>query len=157
MSQNKFSKRIGISQFYTYALERGMYNPSKGLIEKISKAFNIPTDIIYLSSMEQNLNTGELGDCLKGFMIEGDSMNPILKHGDILLVEEIALEEIKDDHIYVVHDDNVYVKYIQKLYNTRGKISSLRMLSANYFEYSPFNIKVSDSTKVYTIKKIVKL
>lgn len=103
---------------------------------------------------------GVSGTGLVAFQIEGNSMEPVIKHADIVVCKSVEnLSDIRDNDIYAVRSNgNVWVKYVQKIYNNRGRIARLKMISANYFDHDPFEEEVNESTRLYkVIRKISNL
>jgi hypothetical protein len=97
------------------------------------------------------------GTGLVAFQIEGGSMEPVIKHGDIVVCKSVEnLNDIRDNEIYAVRSSgNVWVKYVQKMYSQRGKINKFKLISANYFDHDPFEEEVNESTRLYkVIRKI---
>lgn len=97
------------------------------------------------------------GSGLVAFQINGNSMEPILKNNDLVVcrfIENIA--DLKDNEIYAVKSNGkVWVKYVQKITNARGRVIALKMISANYFDHDPFEEEVNESTALYkVIRKI---
>lgn len=96
---------------------------------------------------------GISGSGLVAFQIEGNSMDPVIKHGDIVVCRAIEnLNDIRDNEIYAVRSSgNVWVKYVQKMYNNRGRVSKLKLISANYFDNDPFEEEVNETTRLYKV------
>ena len=100
---------------------------------------------------------GVKGSGLVAFQIEGNSMDPVIKHGDIVVCKVIdSVNEIRDNEIYAIKSSgNVWVKYVQRMHNTKGRVSRLKMISANYFDNDPFEEDVNETTRLYkVIRKI---
>lgn len=100
---------------------------------------------------------GVSGAGLVAFQIEGNSMDPVIKHGDIVVCRSVEnLNDIRDNEIYAVRSSgNVWVKYVQKMYNSRGRVNRLKLISANYFDNDPFEEEVNETTRLYkVIRKI---
>jgi phage repressor protein C with HTH and peptisase S24 domain len=93
------------------------------------------------------------GSGLVAFQIEGSSMDPIIKHADIVVCKPIdGVNDIRDNEIYAVRSNgNVWVKYVQKMFNQRGKVDRLKLISANYFDNDPFEEEVNESTMLYKV------
>ena len=94
------------------------------------------------------------------FQIEGNSMDPVIKHGDIVVCKVIdSAAEIRDNDIYAVKSSgNVWVKYVQKMFNSKGRVNRLKMISANYFDNDPFEEEVNESTRLYkVVRKIANI
>lgn len=100
---------------------------------------------------------GIKGSGLVAFQIEGSSMDPVIKHGDIVVCKVIdSVNDIRDNEIYAVKSSgNVWVKYVQRMHNSKGRVSKLKMISANYFDNDPFEEDVNETTRLYkVIRKI---
>ena len=93
------------------------------------------------------------GNGLVAFPIEGDSMEPVIGNGDIIVCREIAsLKEVKENEIYAVKQNGtLWVKYIRCIENKRGQIHKIKLISANHLEFDPFIEEVNDSTRVYKV------
>ncbi len=93
------------------------------------------------------------GPGLVAFQIEGGSMDPVIKHNDIVVCKSVEnLNDIRDNEIYAVRSNgSVWVKYVQKIFNNRGRITRLKMISANYFDNDPFEEEVNETTRLYKV------
>lgn len=93
------------------------------------------------------------GAGLVAFQIEGNSMDPVIRHGDIVVCKSVEnLNDIRDNEIYAVRSNGqVWVKYVQKIFNNRGRIVRLKMISANYFDNDPFEEDVNETTRLYKV------
>jgi len=100
---------------------------------------------------------GVSGPGLVAFQIEGNSMDPVIKHSDIVVCKSVEnLNDIRDNEIYAVRSNgNVWVKYVQKIFNNRGRITRLKMISANYFDNDPFEEEVNETTRLYKVVRKV--
>jgi len=100
---------------------------------------------------------GVSGPGLVAFQIEGNSMDPVIKHNDIVVCKSVEnLNDIRDNEIYAVRSNgNVWVKYVQKIFNNRGRITRLKMISANYFDNDPFEEDVNETTRLYKVVRKV--
>jgi hypothetical protein len=96
---------------------------------------------------------GVSGSGLVAFQIEGSSMDPVIRHGDIVVCKSVEnLNDIRDNEIYAVRSNgNVWVKYVQKIFSNRGRITRLKMISANYFDNDPFEEDVNETTRLYKV------
>ena len=96
---------------------------------------------------------GLRGSGLVAFPIDGRSMEPVISDGDTLICREIGgLSEIKDNEIYAIKSNGtLWVKYVQRVTNNNGKVTSLRMISANNLEYQPFTEEVNEATSLYKV------
>ncbi|MFN0015703.1 MAG: helix-turn-helix transcriptional regulator [Saprospiraceae bacterium] len=93
------------------------------------------------------------GSGLVAFQIEGNSMEPVIRHGDIVVCRSVEnLSDIRDNEIYAVRSNgNVWVKYVQKQYNDRGRVERFKLISANYFDHDPFEEDVNETTRLYKV------
>ncbi len=96
---------------------------------------------------------GVSGSGLVAFQIEGNSMDPVIKHGDIVVCKSVELlNDIRDNEIYAIRSNgNVWVKYVQKVFNNRGRITRFKLISANYFDNDPFEEEVNETTRLYKV------
>lgn len=114
-------------------------------------------------SREDNVHfsiPGVKGNGLVAFPILGNSMEPVIKNGDIVVCRSLEnVQDIRDNEIYAVKSNgSVWVKYVQKLPNPRGRISKLKLISANYFDHDPFEEDVNETTRLFkVIRKISNL
>jgi phage repressor protein C with HTH and peptisase S24 domain len=59
--------------------------------------------------------------------------------------------DIKENDIYAVRSNgSVWVKYVQVI-KTRGRVSHLKLMSANYLEHDPFTEEVTEHTRLYKV------
>lgn len=99
---------------------------------------------------------GIQGSGLVAFQINGNSMEPIIDNGDLVVCREVdRLENIKDNEIYAVKSNgSLWVKYVQRIYHG-NRISQLKLISANHLEHDPFVEDVNVHTRLYkVIRKI---
>ncbi len=97
------------------------------------------------------------GGRLVAFQVEGNSMEPVIQNGDLIVCRELEnSRDIRDNEIYTVRSDgHLWVKYVQKQYDKSGRIIRLKLISANYIEHDPFEIEVNENTRLYkVIRKI---
>ncbi len=96
---------------------------------------------------------GISGNGLVAFPVEGDSMMPTIADGDIVICREInGVNDIKDNEIYAVKNNGaLWVKHVQRIYNNRGRIHRLRLISANNLEFDPFEEEVNEYTRLYKV------
>lgn len=96
---------------------------------------------------------GISGGDLVSFPIDGNSMEPIIKNGDIVICRKIDTpNDIKDNEIYAVKNNGkLWVKHIQPIYNQRRRVVQLLMISANYLEHPPFVEDVNEYTQLYKV------
>jgi len=103
---------------------------------------------------------GVAGTGLVAFQIDGNSMDPVIRNGDIVVCKSVEnLGDVRDNEIYAVRSSgSVWVKYVQKIVNNRGRIIRFKMISANYFDNDPFEEEVNETTRLYkVVRKISNL
>jgi phage repressor protein C with HTH and peptisase S24 domain len=95
---------------------------------------------------------GITGNNLVAFPIMGNSMEPIICNGDVVVCREMGnFNDIKENDIYAVRSNgSVWVKYVQVI-KTRGRVSHLKLMSANYLEHDPFTEEVTEHTRLYKV------
>ncbi len=96
---------------------------------------------------------GIAGGGLVAFPISGNSMEPVIKDDDIVICREISgLHEIKENKIYAVKSNGqLWVKYVQRITNQKGRVTHLKLISANHLEYDPFVEEVNEYTRLYRV------
>jgi hypothetical protein len=96
---------------------------------------------------------GISGGNLVAFPISGNSMEPIISNGDIVICREVgSLQDIKDNEIYAIRTNgNVWIKYAQVIKNRAGRVIQIKLISANYLEFDPFIEDVNEYTKLYKV------
>jgi hypothetical protein len=96
---------------------------------------------------------GIAGGNLVAFPISGNSMDPVINNGDIVICREAgSLQDIKENDIYAVRTNgNVWIKYVQCIKNRAGRVVQLKLISANYLEYDPFIEEVNEYTRLYKV------
>jgi sporulation protein YlmC with PRC-barrel domain len=96
---------------------------------------------------------GLAGDGLVAFPVKGNSMEPVILNGDIVICRQVNhIREIKENQIYAVRNNGqVWVKYVQMIQSKTGTMKQLKLLSANYIEHDPFFEDINDSTRIYKV------
>lgn len=96
---------------------------------------------------------GVSGNGLVAFPVDGESMEPVIMDGDVLICRQISgAHEIKDNEIYAIKNNGaLWIKYVQKNLNSRGHVVSLKLISANYLEYDPFVEEVNEHTRLFRV------
>lgn len=100
---------------------------------------------------------GVSGNGLVAFPIKGNSMEPVILNGDIVICREVdAVSSIKENEMYAVKmNGSLWVKYVQKQSDDKGRVSHLKLISANHLEHDPFEEEVNEFTRIYkVIRKI---
>ena len=96
------------------------------------------------------------GNGLVAFPVNGNSMEPIIQNGDIVVCRELSsLMDVNDNDIYAVKNNgSLWIKYVQKILH-KNHVSKLKLISANYLEHDPFFEEVNEFTRLYkVIRKI---
>ena len=96
-----------------------------------------------------------LGDGFVAFPINGNSMEPVINDGDVIICRQIAgVHEIKENKIYAVRaKGSIWVKYVQPVKDNKGRIHSLKLISANYLEHDPWTEEVDKNTRLYEVQR----
>ncbi len=88
---------------------------------------------------------------LIAFEISGNSMEPTITHGDIVVCEELERgEPIRDNQVYIVVTDVVVAKRVQQI-KDGAQVSALTLLSDNGF-YKPYNVSLDEIQKILRVK-----
>lgn len=97
---------------------------------------------------------GLSGPGLVAFPIHGNSMEPVILDGDIVICKQIErLDDIIDNEIYAVKNNgSVWVKYAQKIYHG-GRVTHLKLISANHLEHDPFVEEVNIHTRLFKVTR----
>lgn len=97
---------------------------------------------------------GLLGDLI-AFNINGNSMAPTIKTGDMVICNPIeTFKEMKDNDIYaVVTKQSVWVKRVQKCFDKFGRWTHLKLISDNFHEYDPFLVELKEVRRLLKVKR----
>jgi hypothetical protein len=97
---------------------------------------------------------GLLGE-LVAFNINGDSMAPTIRTGDMVICNPIeTVKEMKDNDIYaVVTNQSVWVKRVQRCFDPHGRWTHLKLISDNFQEYDPFLVEIKEVRKLLKVKR----
>ncbi len=88
---------------------------------------------------------------LIAFEINGNSMEPTITHGDIVVCEELERgEPIRDNQVYVVVSDVVVAKRVQQIKDA-SQVRALRLISDNDF-YKPYEVTPDEIQKLLRVK-----
>jgi hypothetical protein len=84
------------------------------------------------------------------FPIKGNSMEPVIGDGDIVICKPVeSLSSIRDNKIYAVKNSgSVWVKYVQRI---PGLPHVLKLISANHLEHDPFEEEINEFTRIYEV------
>lgn len=102
---------------------------------------------------------GLVGDGLVAFPINGESMEPVIQNGDMVICRQIeSVNDIRDNEIYAVKNNgSLWIKYVQKIKHG-GRVTHLKLISANHLEYDPFIEEVNIHTRLYkVIRRVMNL
>jgi hypothetical protein len=96
---------------------------------------------------------GIAGSGWVAFPINGNSMEPVIHNGDMVICREISgPHEIKDNKIYAVKNNGqLWVKFVQRIKDSRGRVTHLNLISANHLEHDPFIEEVNEYTRLYQV------
>jgi hypothetical protein len=139
--------------------------------QKLANVLNIPfspnilfTNIEAFSSntvgvdlLEENQRfhiPGVFGD-LVAFNINGNSMNPTISNGDMVICTPLdSNDAVEDNEVYaVVANNSVWVKRVQRCYNRYGRCTHLKLISDNSEEFDPFLVELSEVRKLLKVKR----
>ena len=165
-------REFGISEAYMLdGVGSPFAAPAPAVPEAVLEAINAPGRIRYTSfdafagfatdsgavaheSDAEYFNLPGLdGEGLVAFPINGNSMEPIILDGDVVICKEIAsLKDMRDNHIYAVKSNGaVWIKYVRPITDSRGRITQLKLISANHLEHDPFTEDVNTRTQLYQV------
>ena len=93
------------------------------------------------------------GEGMVAFPINGNSMDPVILDGDVVICKEVqSLQRIKEGTIYAVKSNGaVWIKYVRPVTDARGRITQLKLISANHLEHDPFTEDVNERTQIYQV------
>ena len=89
------------------------------------------------------------------FTIRGNSMQPTIQEGDIVICTPVYYpEDLKNNQIYAISINGaVMVKRIQKIVDKNRRVIKLKFISDNYLEHDPFIEAVSPMIKFWKVEK----
>ncbi|EJF54022.1 putative transcriptional regulator [Saprospira grandis DSM 2844] len=90
------------------------------------------------------------------FTISGDSMQPTLSNGDLVICRPLeGIERVQENEVYaIVSSHGVQVKRIQKVFN-KNRLTHLKLISDNYLEHDPFMVEVAEVRKIMKVDRKV--
>jgi len=96
---------------------------------------------------------GLSGSGMVAFPINGNSMEPVIMDNDLVVCREInGPHELRDNKIYAVKNNgSIWVKYVQKVDDPNGRVTHLKLISANHLEHDPFVEEVNEYTRLYQV------
>lgn len=91
------------------------------------------------------------------FPINGNSMEPVINPGDIVICKEIdGIHQLKENRIYAVRSKgSIWIKYVKKIADSKGRVTALKLISANYLEHDPWVEEVDMTTRLYEVVRRV--
>ena len=91
---------------------------------------------------------------LVAFNINGNSMSPTIKMGDMVICKPLEnFTELKENGIYaVVTNQSIWVKRVQKFYDESGQWTQLKLISDNFNEFDPFLVSLEEVKKLLRVK-----
>lgn len=98
---------------------------------------------------------GLQGDFI-AFSVRGNSMQPTIAEGDIVICRGLyANESIKDNEIYAVSVNNaVMVKRVQRIWDkNRRQVLKLKLISDNYLEFDPMFEPSANVNQIWKVEK----
>ena len=99
----------------------------------------------------QRFSIPNLDGNLIAFEISGNSMEPTITNGDIVVCEELERgEPIRDNQVYVVVSDVVVAKRVQQIKDA-SQVRTLRLISDNDF-YKPYEVSPDEIQKILRVK-----
>ncbi len=164
-------REFGISEAYMLDGQGSPFDTEPALPEAIKEAIYAPGRIRYTSfdafagyandsgavALEEDtefFNLPGLDDeGLVAFPINGNSMDPIILDGDVVICKEIdSLSNIRENKIYAVKSNgSVWIKYVRPVTDSRGRITQLRLISANHLEHDPFEEDINERTQLFQV------
>ena len=92
-------------------------------------------------------------DGLVAFPIKGNSMEPVINDGDVVICREISsMRDIRETSIYAVKSNGtVWIKYVRPIEQPRGTVAQLKLISANHLEHDPFVEDVDERMQIYQV------
>ena len=96
---------------------------------------------------------GMEGD-LVAFEISGDSMQPTITNGDIVICEPVERgEPLRESNVYIVVTDTVVAKRIHQI-KQNGEVAQLELISDNPV-YRPYRVDVPEVQQILRVKSRV--
>ncbi|MCB0703783.1 MAG: S24 family peptidase [Saprospiraceae bacterium] len=92
------------------------------------------------------------GTGLVAFPIDGNSMEPLIKSGDVVICRQVeGVKDIVDNEIYAIKNNgSIWIKHVQRIIHG-GRVTHLKLISANYLEHDPFVEEVNIHTRLYKV------
>ena len=76
-----------------------------------------------------------------------------IQNQDIVICKAVEnLNEIRDNEIYAVKSNGaLWIKHVQKILDMKGRVTGLKLISANNLEYDPFEEEVNEHTRLFRV------
>lgn len=128
-------------------------SPKKGniILANMSAAATHAFDSQYRSeTIDTFAIPGIKGNCT-AFKIDGDSMEPHIFNGDMVICSPTEITNIKDNDVYVVDaEGGIVVKRLQKIIK-HGSLISIKLISDNYLFHDPYILSKNKIDKIYKV------
>ena len=164
-------REFGISESYMLDGTGSPFDQAPAVPDAVLQAINAPGKIAYVSfdafagfatdsgavardSEAEFFNLPGLdSEGLVAFPINGNSMEPIILDGDVVICREIdSFKDIRENAIYAVKSNGaVWIKYVRPIADDRGRVTQLRLISANHLEHDPFVEDVNERTQLFQV------
>jgi phage repressor protein C with HTH and peptisase S24 domain len=170
---NKLFETYGVNANYLFGLSSDMFLagkeelPTRSLQEKeyLGSRDNIllvPSkalagyatelqDKTYMESLQRFSIPGLEGNLL-AFEISGDSMQPTITNGDLVICAPLERgEPLRDNQVYIIVTDVVVAKRIQQIKDNQI-VQSLRLISDNSAVFKPYDVELEDVRQILQVK-----
>jgi phage repressor protein C with HTH and peptisase S24 domain len=170
---NKLFETYGVNANYLFGLSSEMFLankeelPTRSLQEKeyLGSRDNIllvPSkalagyatelqDKTYMESLQRFSIPGLEGNLL-AFEISGDSMQPTITNGDLVICAPLERgEPLRDNQVYIIVTDVVVAKRIQQIKDNQI-VQSLRLISDNSAVFKPYDVELEDVRQILQVK-----
>lgn len=108
-------------------------------------------DDSYVDSLQRFSLPGMEGDLL-AFEISGNSMEPTITNGDIVVCEPLERgEPLRDNSVYVIVTDVVVAKRIQQ-HKRNNNLASISLISDNSAMYKPYQVDLNEIRQILKVK-----
>jgi phage repressor protein C with HTH and peptisase S24 domain len=161
---NKLVELHGINANYMFGSSDQMLDSAKPYIDDKSNRQNIvlvrqramagyataAQDPEYQEQLPRFSMPGMDGE-LVAFEISGDSMQPTITNGDIVICEPVERgEPLRETNVYIVVTDTVVAKRIHQI-KQNGEVAQLELISDNPV-YRPYKVDVPEVQQILRVK-----
>jgi phage repressor protein C with HTH and peptisase S24 domain len=161
---NKLVELHGINANYMFGSSDQMLDSAKPYIDDKSNRQNIvlvrqramagyataAQDPEYHEQLPRFSMPGMEGE-LVAFEISGDSMQPTITNGDIVICEPVERgEPLRETNVYIVVTDTVVAKRIHQI-KQNGEVAQLELISDNPV-YRPYKVDVPEVQQILRVK-----